>query len=116
MTDDTPPPNPNAEREQISGGLKFVIELGPIAAFFIGQINPRSVFTPAAAAASLTLVAHVVSQGVLLATGRQLPILDLLLSVTLPTMLYNGVVMIPVYRLIGAFYLAGRPRRVEGLS
>ena len=35
MTDDTPPPNPNAEREQISGGLKFVIELGPIAAFFI---------------------------------------------------------------------------------
>ncbi len=87
-----------------------------LAALALGQISPRNLVYPALAALGATLVAHLVSLAVLFVAGRPLPLIATLLSVTLPGMAYNAVVMIPVYRLLGAFYVARRPRRVEGFA
>jgi rod shape-determining protein MreD len=86
-----------------------------LAALIVGQVHPRNLVYPPLVAAAATLVVHLVTEFVLVVTGRPLPFLGLLLSVTLPSMVYNLVVMVPVYRILGTFYLAGRPRRVEGL-
>ncbi len=94
--------------------LSLVIVVA-LAALILGQISPRNLFYPALAAGGGLAVAHVVILIVLLLTGRTIPVIDLLLTVTLPGMVYNAVVMIPVYRVLGAFYSSSRPRRVEGL-
>jgi len=86
-----------------------------LAALIVGQVHPRNLVYPPVVAAGATLVVHLVTEIVLTVTGRPLPVANLLLAVTLPSMIYNLVVMVPVYRILGTFYLAGRPRRVEGL-
>ncbi len=87
-----------------------------LAALILGQISPRNLIYPALAAVGATLIAHLVSLAVLFVASRPLPLIATLLSTTLPGMIYNAVVMIPVYRLLGAFYQSGRPRRVESLA
>lgn len=86
-----------------------------LAVLILGQISPHNLFYPVLAAGGGLAVAHVVTMLVLLVTGRAIPVIDLLLTVTLPSMVYNAVVMIPVYRVLGAFYSSSRPRRVAGL-
>jgi len=93
--------------------LVFVTSL---AALVVGQISPRNLVYPALAAVGATLVAHLVSLAVLTVAGRPLPLIATLLGITVPSMIYNAVVMIPLYRLLGAFYVSGRPRRVESLA
>ena len=86
-----------------------------LASLVFGQISPRNLVYPALAAGGGTVVAHVVTLVVLVVVGRTLPVIDQLVSVTLPSLVYNAVVMIPVYRLLGMFYLSARPSRMEGL-
>lgn len=86
------------------------------ASFFLGRTGPRNALYPMLAAGPATFLAHVTAMLVMLVLGRPLPIGSLLLAVTLPTMIYNILVMFPVYRILGAFYLSGRPRRVEGIG
>ncbi len=87
-----------------------------LASLLLRRVSPRNMVYPALAAAAGTPVAHLVVLLVLILTGRPLPLLDLFFYVTLPSMIYNAVVMIPVYRVMGAFYLASRPRRLDGVS
>jgi rod shape-determining protein MreD len=86
-----------------------------LAGVVLGRINPRNLVYPSLAAGGGILVVHVITLVVLLVTGRAVPFIDLLLYVTLPSMVYNALVMLPVYRILGAFYTSSRPRRVEGL-
>lgn len=86
-----------------------------IASLVLGRVHPHNVIYPALAAGVGTLFVHLVTLAVLLAVGRPLPLFDLLVYVTLPSMVYNVVVMIPVYRILGTFYLSARPRRVQGV-
>jgi rod shape-determining protein MreD len=45
-------------------------------------------------------------------TGRALAIGYTITSITLPTLIYNVILTLPVFRLMGLVYEASRPRRV----
>ncbi len=79
------------------------------------QQGPRSLLIPSVAAVAGTLILHGVTLLVLALTGRSQMPGQFLVYVTLPSMIYNAVVMLPVYRLSGLFYRSERSRRVKGL-
>jgi rod shape-determining protein MreD len=79
------------------------------------RINPRSLLLPPVAAVVATGIVHGVTLVVLLLIGRPMPVVDMLLYVTLPGMVYNGLFMVPLYRIVGSVYLSARPRGVEGV-
>lgn len=81
-----------------------------------GQIGPRRVLYPLAAIIGATMVAHAVTLGVLLVVGYAVPLGQTLRYVTLPSLVYNMLVLLPIYRVVGAFYTAGRSRRVESFG
>jgi rod shape-determining protein MreD len=95
--------------------LALVIVVGG-ASLVLGRVNPRNLIYPALAAGPGTLAAHLVILVVLALTGRPVPLNDLLVHVTLPSMVYNMAVMVPVYRVMGGFYISSRPHRVIGLE
>lgn len=84
--------------------------------YVAGQTSPRSFFAPLLAAAGGTVIAHGVTLGVLLLAGRSLPILATLVQVTAPTVLYNVVLMLGLYRLVGTLAEGPRGRRVESIQ
>ncbi|MBN2469345.1 MAG: rod shape-determining protein MreD [Anaerolineae bacterium] len=87
-----------------------------IVGYVVGRAAPRSFFVPLLAAAAGTVIVHLVTLGVLMLTGRVLPILTTIIQTTLPAMLYNMVLMLVIYRLIGAFTQSTRARRVESIQ
>ncbi|MBN1964744.1 MAG: rod shape-determining protein MreD [Anaerolineae bacterium] len=89
--------------------LTFVLSL------LVGQVNPRNLIYPAVIAAGGTVVLHGVTLLVLGIAGQALPFLDTLTYVTLPSLVYNLIVMIPLYRVLGGFYLSSRPRRISDI-
>ncbi len=84
--------------------------------YVAGRASPRSFLVPLVAVAAGTVIVHGVTLGVLLLAGRPLPILPTLLQVTLPTLAYNVVVMLGLYRLLGALAEGPRGRRVESIQ
>lgn len=84
--------------------------------YFVGRASPRSFFVPLLAAVVGTIIVHGVTLGVLSLAGRSLPILTTVLQVTVPTMLYNVVMMLGLYRLMGALSEGPRGRRVESIQ
>ncbi len=83
------------------------------ASLILGQVNPRNLLYASLAALVGTPALHLLMLLVLLATGQNYPLIDTLLHITLPSAIYNLIVMIPVYRIMGAFYATARPRRVS---
>ncbi len=91
-------------------GLVIVAFLADMA---FGQISRRNVLIPPLVAALGTLIYHL---GVLLAlqmVGVSVPLGRGLLVVTVPTMVYNMILILPVFRLMGMLHFWLTPRRVR---
>ncbi len=77
-----------------------------------GSVAHNNLIIPPVVIAAGTVFYHFVLIGLLAALGRSVPISYTLTYVTFPTLLFNVVLSLPVYRLMGAVYGASRPRRV----
>jgi len=92
--------------------LALVVTIGA-AALVVGRNAPRNLLIPPLVAAGATVLYHIATLLILLVAGRPLPIPDLLLYVTVPTAIYNLLLMAPLYYLLGMFSPSRRPRRLE---
>ncbi|MCC7450317.1 MAG: rod shape-determining protein MreD [Anaerolineae bacterium] len=86
--------------------LVFVITLA------IRPVNRKNLIVPPLVAAVGTVLYHVMLMALLTVVGRPVSISYTLPYVTLPTVLFNTVLMLPVFRVMGAIYESSRPRRV----
>lgn len=84
-----------------------------IADSLFGQVQRGNVIIPPLVAAAGTVVYHLGIIASLRTVDVTVPLGDGLLYVTLPTMLFNGLVMLPVFRLIGLIHVWLTPRRVR---
>ncbi len=92
--------------------LALVVTIGA-AALVVGRNAPRNLLVPPLIAGAATALYHATTLLILLVVGRPLPIPDLLLYVTVPTMIYNLLLMVPVYSILGSFSPSRRPRWLE---
>ncbi len=77
-----------------------------------GPIARNNLIIPPVVIAAGTVFYHLLLIGLLAVLGRSVPISYTLTYVTFPTLLFNVILCLPVYRLMGAVYGASRPRRV----
>jgi rod shape-determining protein MreD len=85
------------------------------AGYVLGKLPTRSLIYPPLAAGVGTFIMHGITLVILSLTGRPLNILQTALYVTVPTTIYNGVLMAGVYWLVGRFFNSARTRRVASL-
>lgn len=78
----------------------------------LGPVARNNFVIPPVVIAVGTVLYHVLLIGLFAILGRPVPISYTLIHVTLPTVVFNVVLILPVYRLMGAVYGASRPRRV----
>lgn len=78
-----------------------------------GDVSRRNVLIPPVVALVGTVVYHLAVLLVLRLTGTAVPIGRGLFYVTLPTMLYNTFLVLPVYRVMGVVHYWLQPRRVR---
>jgi len=78
----------------------------------LGSVARNNLILPPVVAVLGTVVYHLILIVLLSILGRNVAILYVLVYVTLPTMAYNFVLMLPVFRLLGIAFGASRPRRV----
>jgi rod shape-determining protein MreD len=78
----------------------------------LGPVARSNLVIPPVVLAVGTVAYHVLLMALFAILGRPVPIGYTLIHVTLPTVVFNTVLILPVYRLMGAVYGASRPRRV----
>jgi len=78
-----------------------------------GQIQRRNILIPPIVAAVGTVVYHVLILLVLRVVNLPVPLSTGFTYVTLPTLIYNTILIIPIFRMVGAVQFWLRPRRVR---
>ncbi len=78
----------------------------------VGVTARNNLISPPLVAILGTVVYHLIMLGLLAALGRGVPVGYALTYVTLPTVTFNAILMLPIYRLMGVLFEASRPRRV----
>jgi rod shape-determining protein MreD len=78
----------------------------------LGQIGRTNLIVPPLVAVVGTALYQLVLAALLAVVGHPVPIGYSLTHVTLPTGLFNIILMLPIFRLMGAVFVASRPRRV----
>ncbi len=78
-----------------------------------GQIQRDNMIIPPLVAAAGTVIYHLGILAALRMVNITVPLGEGLLYVTLPTVVYNGLVMLPVFRVIGLIHVWVTPRRVR---
>ncbi|HEX3051503.1 MAG TPA: rod shape-determining protein MreD [Aggregatilineaceae bacterium] len=78
-----------------------------------GQIQRRNILIPPLVAAVGTVIYHVTVLLVLRVVNLPVPLSAGLTYVTLPALIYNTILIIPIFRLVGAVQFWLRPRRVR---
>ena len=91
-------------------GLVLVV-FGADVAF--GQISRRNLLIPPVVALVGTVIYHLGSLFVLQMVDVSVPLQRGLLYVTLPTVVYNALLIIPVFRFVGQIHFWLTPRRVR---
>jgi rod shape-determining protein MreD len=91
-------------------GLVVVVALADA---LFGQISPRNLLIPLLVVAAGTLIDHALIVFTLRATGTFVPLQRGLLYVTVPTLLYNLLLILPVFHLVGRVHTWMTPRRVR---
>ncbi len=91
-------------------GLVVVVALADA---LFGQISPRNLLIPLLVAAVGTLIDHLLILFTLRATGIFVPLQRGLLYVTVPTLLYNLLLILPVFYVVGRVHGWLTPRRVR---
>lgn len=77
-----------------------------------GEVGRGNLIVPPLAAALGTGIYQALLIGLYTVLGRPVPIRYSLLNVTLPTLILDVILILPIFRLVGALYEAVRPRRV----
>jgi rod shape-determining protein MreD len=77
-----------------------------------GTIARNNLILPPIVAAMGTVVYHLMLVVLLSILGRNVAIAYVLVYVTLPSIVFNFVLMLPIFRLLGVAFNASRPRRV----
>src|SRR5262249_22331569 len=87
-----------------------------IVAFLIsavpGVITSNNFIIPPIVAAGGTVIFHLIVVTLLAALGRPVPFSYTLTFVTFPSVLFNAILMLPIFRLIGFVFNIFQPRRV----
>jgi rod shape-determining protein MreD len=87
-----------------------------VAAFAInltlGSVGRSNLIVPPIVAVVGTVIYQFLLAAMLAAFGRPVPISYVLAYVMLPTALFNVILMLPIFRLMGIVFGASRPRRV----
>jgi rod shape-determining protein MreD len=78
-----------------------------------GQISRNNLVVPPLVVAAGTLIYHLAALGVLWLVDIQVPVGRGLLYATLPTLIYNLLFILPVFRLVGLVHSWLSPRRVR---
>lgn len=78
----------------------------------IRDVGRANVLIPPLAAGGGTAVYHLLLMGLYAVLGRPASLGYNLLNVTLPTVLFNTILVLPVFRVMGVVFEASRPRRV----
>ncbi len=79
----------------------------------IGQISRNNVLVPPLVAGAGTVVYHLIVLSVLWAVGINVPLDRGLSYVTIPSLFYNALLIIPIFRLMGRLSLWMHPRRAR---
>lgn len=95
-----------------TSALGLVIVVFAADAIF-GTVSRRNFVVPPLVAAGGTLVYHLIILSVLWLVGINVPVDRGIGYVTLPTMLYNAVLIYPIFRLLGRLHLRINPRRAR---
>ncbi len=82
-------------------------------AWLTGRIGRNNLLVPPPAVVCATLGYHLILIVLYSFLGGSLSIVDSLLNVTLPSALMNALLILPLFRLLGAFYELIRPRTVS---
>ena len=77
-----------------------------------GQISRNNVLFPPLVVAGSTLAYHTIIMIVLRLTGTEISFFYVLTRMSLPGALYNAILILPLFRLLGGIYEAYRPRRI----
>ncbi|MBN2302886.1 MAG: rod shape-determining protein MreD [Anaerolineae bacterium] len=78
-----------------------------------GQVHRHNIFIPPLVVIVGTVVYHLSMLFVLRLDGITVPLVRGLSYVTFPTVIYNTLLILPVFRLMGALHMASQPRRVR---
>ncbi len=79
----------------------------------VGQVGRSNILLPPLVAGAGTAIYHLILLVVYAVLGRGSPIGYSLLNVTLPTVLLNVILILPIFRAMGVLFEAIRPRRVS---
>ncbi|NDJ74917.1 MAG: rod shape-determining protein MreD [Chloroflexi bacterium] len=78
-----------------------------------GDVHRRNLIIPPLVAAVGTVLYHISLLIVLELDGIDIALGQALFYVTLPTVIYNSVLIVPIFRLLGVVHLWLQPRRVR---
>ncbi len=78
----------------------------------VGQVGRHNIPVPLLVAVAGTVAYQLLLAVLLTVLGHSVSIVYMLTHVTLPTGLFNVILMLPIFRLMGAVFGASRPRRV----
>ncbi len=81
-------------------------------AFYVGQVGRRNLVIPPAAVILTTLLHQTVVLAVLILQGNSFPLFRAILTWTIPTLLFNGLLVLPVFRVMGRILDFLRPPKV----
>lgn len=102
----------------VGGTPTGISALGMVVAVFLmnaimGTVSRNNVIFPPLAAAIGTVVMHLVVLVTLRLIGREVAFFYALTNITLPGALYNVILVLPIFRIVGTVYEVYRPRRVS---
>jgi rod shape-determining protein MreD len=79
----------------------------------VGQVARRNIVVPPLVAAGGTVVYHVLIFAIFAFAGQSVDFGFTLVYVTLPTLAFNAILILIVFRLLGRAYASSRPRGVS---
>lgn len=79
---------------------------------FPGQVSKNNWFLPPLVIVGATLLYHGTLMIVLRLTGTDVAFFYAITQISLPSAVYNLVLVLPLFRVVGGFFDASRPRRI----
>jgi rod shape-determining protein MreD len=90
-----------------------LVVVSSTANLIVGEVGPGNLIYPPIIAAAGTVLYHVLLVVLFSLIGRPVELGHTLLYVTLPTALFNVVLSVPIFRVMGRVFKATRPRHVS---
>ncbi|MCL4880050.1 MAG: rod shape-determining protein MreD [Anaerolineae bacterium] len=94
-----------------TSSLAYVLAL-TILAFYVGQIGWRNILVPPLAVIFTTALYQVVVLTMLIVQGNSFPVFRTILTWTIPSLVFNTLLILPMFRLMGRILDFLRPPKV----